>query len=308
IIRTQLRGSTVALTALSGEVTDRYVYGPYGELLRKTGDTKQPFLYNGRDGVVTDDNGLYYMRARYYNPDIKRFIKRDVLTGSISVGQTLNRYAYVNGNPVSYVDPFGLSRDSDTSPYAHAANFVLDFIPFVGSIKGAFEAFTGVDVITGETLSASDRWAAGIGSVLGALPIPGAKQGGKYLTKGTIELEEQLEKSLVSARTSKYRLPMDLQLFAGKGKGKNTTTLWDVKTNAKAKISYNFHGQKVTAYQDNTKKGYWWAKDTTRHGGSAYKVYEKRGNELHWISDADEYGNFIANKHKSITGTIIKLR
>lgn len=101
---------------------------------------------------------------------------------------------------------------------------------------------------------------------------------------------------------------MDLQLFAGKGKGKNTTTLWDVKTNAKAKISYNFHGQKVTAYQDNTKKGYWWAKDTTRHGGSAYKVYEKRGNELHWISDADEYGNFIANKHKSITGTIIKLR
>ncbi|MCY9775322.1 RHS repeat-associated core domain-containing protein, partial [Paenibacillus larvae] len=171
----------------------------YGELLRKTGDTKQPFLYNGRDGVVTDDNGLYYMRARYYNPDIKRFINRDVLTGSISVGQTLNRYAYVNGNPVSYIDPFGLSRDSDTSPYAHAANFMLDFIPFVGSIKGAFEAFTGVDVITGETLSASDRWAAGIGSVLGALPIPGAKQGGKYLTKGTIELEEQLEKSLVSA-------------------------------------------------------------------------------------------------------------
>ncbi|MEV2908007.1 RHS repeat-associated core domain-containing protein [Paenibacillus larvae] len=191
----------------------------YGELLRKTGDTKQPFLYNGRDGVVTDDNGLYYMRARYYNPDIKRFINRDVLTGSISVGQSLNRYAYVNGNPVSYVDPFGLSRDSDTSPYAHAANFVLDFIPFVGSIKGAFEAFTGVDVITGETLSASDRWAAGIGSVLGALPIPGAKQGGNYLTKGTIELEEQLEKSLVSAGTSKYRLPMDLQLFAGSGVG-----------------------------------------------------------------------------------------
>ncbi|MCY9775536.1 hypothetical protein M5W62_21660, partial [Paenibacillus larvae] len=50
-------------------------------------------------------------------------------------------------------------------------------------------------------------------------PIPGAKQGGKYLTKGTIELEEQLEKSLVSAGISKYRLPMDLQLFAGKGKG-----------------------------------------------------------------------------------------
>ncbi|AVF25879.1 hypothetical protein ERICIV_01722 [Paenibacillus larvae subsp. larvae] len=53
-----------------------------------------------------------------------------------------------------------------------------------------------------------------------ALLIPWAKLAGKYLTKGTIELEEQLKKSLVSAGTSKYRLPMDLQLFAGRGKFK----------------------------------------------------------------------------------------
>lgn len=49
---------------------------------------------------MTDDNGLYYMRARYYNPDIKRFINRDVLVGDISDGQSLNHYAYVNDNPV----------------------------------------------------------------------------------------------------------------------------------------------------------------------------------------------------------------
>ena len=63
---------------------------------------------------MTDSNGLYYMRARYYNPEIKRFINQDVLLGSISSGQSLNRYAYVNGNPVSYIDPFGLSRDGDS--------------------------------------------------------------------------------------------------------------------------------------------------------------------------------------------------
>ncbi|WP_084159527.1 RHS repeat-associated core domain-containing protein [Paenibacillus ehimensis] len=109
------RGSTIALTDAKGQVTDRYTYGPYGETLKHEGNTDNPFQYNGRDGVMTDPNGLYYMRARYYQPEIKRFVNRDVLTGTISEASTLNRYAYVNGNPVSYVDPFGLSRDGDSS-------------------------------------------------------------------------------------------------------------------------------------------------------------------------------------------------
>ncbi|MEW6536953.1 MAG: RHS repeat-associated core domain-containing protein, partial [Candidatus Auribacterota bacterium] len=97
-----------ALTDENGAVTDRFWYGPYGELVHRTGTTSTPFLYNGRDGVMTDENGLYYMRARYYNPEIKRFVNRDVIDGNIRDGQSLNRYAYVNGNPISYVDPFGL--------------------------------------------------------------------------------------------------------------------------------------------------------------------------------------------------------
>lgn len=48
------------------------------------------------------------MRARYYNAAIKRFINQDTVTGSIESSQSLNRYAYVEGNPVSYLDPFGL--------------------------------------------------------------------------------------------------------------------------------------------------------------------------------------------------------
>ena len=107
------RGSTVALTDDTGNVTDRFQYAPYGELVYRTGTTITPFQFNGRYGVITDDNGLYYMRARYYNPEIKRFVNQDVKVGGISQGQSLNRYAYANGNPVSYLDPFGLSRDED---------------------------------------------------------------------------------------------------------------------------------------------------------------------------------------------------
>jgi RHS repeat-associated protein len=40
------------------------------------------------------------MRARYYSPDLKRFVYQDVLVGAISDSQSLNRYAYTNGNPI----------------------------------------------------------------------------------------------------------------------------------------------------------------------------------------------------------------
>ena len=108
------RGSTVALTDSSGNVAASFRYGPYGELIGNASASPTPFLYNGRDGVMTDGNGLYYMRARYYNPDPKRFVNRDVLQGNISNDQSLNRYVYVNGKPESYTDPFGLcSEDND---------------------------------------------------------------------------------------------------------------------------------------------------------------------------------------------------
>ena len=103
-------GSTMAVTDSNGTVKYSYNYSPYGELLEGEYSYTIPFLYNGQYGVITDANGLYYMRARYYNVDIKRFINQDVLTGTLERISSLNRYAYVEGNPVSYLDPFGLDK------------------------------------------------------------------------------------------------------------------------------------------------------------------------------------------------------
>ena len=60
---------------------------------------------------MSDANGLYYMRARYYHPEILRFVNQDILLGNPASPQSLNRYAYVNGQPVNYIDPFGLCRE-----------------------------------------------------------------------------------------------------------------------------------------------------------------------------------------------------
>ena len=78
------RGSTIAITDANGVITDTYEYDTYGKLISHTGDTYAMIGYKGRDGVITDDNGLIYMRARYYSPKLRRFINADVIAGDIS--------------------------------------------------------------------------------------------------------------------------------------------------------------------------------------------------------------------------------
>jgi len=51
--------------------------------------------------------GLVYLRARYYDPDLGRFVSKDPVLGSLGIPQTLNRYAYVVNNPLKYTDPTG---------------------------------------------------------------------------------------------------------------------------------------------------------------------------------------------------------
>ncbi|MDD3179011.1 MAG: DUF6531 domain-containing protein [Opitutaceae bacterium] len=98
-------GSTLAMTDGSQNVTDRWSYAPFGAATRTTGSTDTPFLYNGELGVQTDANGLQYMRARYYNPRLMRFLNAD----PIGFGGGLNWYAFVENNPISNVDPEGLA-------------------------------------------------------------------------------------------------------------------------------------------------------------------------------------------------------
>src|SRR5208337_1387713 len=53
------------------------------------------------------DLGLYYLRARYYNPATGRFLSRDPKEGWIDDPATLHKYLYANGDPVNALDPTG---------------------------------------------------------------------------------------------------------------------------------------------------------------------------------------------------------
>ena len=97
------RGSTTAITNINGTVTDTVYYDPYGNVVKRSGTTEIPFLYVGKYGVETDTNGLYYMRARYYNPTIQRFINVD------PIRDRYNWYNYCDNSSITRIDPHGLT-------------------------------------------------------------------------------------------------------------------------------------------------------------------------------------------------------
>jgi RHS repeat-associated protein len=97
------RGNTIALTNSTGDITHKYSYDAFGNILQMEEDDYNPFRFVGRFGVMDDESGLNYMRARYYDPELGRFISTDPVWGK-------NLFIYVDNNPMIYLDPNGLHK------------------------------------------------------------------------------------------------------------------------------------------------------------------------------------------------------
>jgi RHS repeat-associated protein len=95
-------GSTIALTDATGAVRTSYRYEPYGTTIASGDPSGNPVQFTGREN---DGTGLYYYRSRYYNPVFGRFVAEDPL--GLVAG--MNLYGYVDGDPISFVDPLGLN-------------------------------------------------------------------------------------------------------------------------------------------------------------------------------------------------------
>jgi RHS repeat-associated protein len=98
-------GSVRQLTNSSGAVTDTYEYDSFGNRVATSGSMPNNYLYRGEQ--YDPDLGLYYLRARYYNPAIGRFLSRDPEDGKQIDPASLHKYLYADGDPVNGIDPTG---------------------------------------------------------------------------------------------------------------------------------------------------------------------------------------------------------
>jgi RHS repeat-associated protein len=138
-------GNTVAITDGSETVVNSYDYSPFGMIISESEGFAQPFKFVGKLGVMAEGD-FYFMRARYYDPQVGRFISEDPLGFD---GGDVNLYVYGGNNPLLVVDPWGLeSRPSGREILQSAMNSLpapeemMGMLP-IGGIKVVGNLLTG---------------------------------------------------------------------------------------------------------------------------------------------------------------------
>lgn len=153
---TDALGSVVAEARADQTIATAYGYSPYGETVRSGEDGGNSNQYTGREN---DGTGLYYYRARYYDPVLGNFVADDPI--GLRSGET-NLYGFVGQDPANRIDPLGLKglvsqkidalwreansladqgQDLNAWSLGFQATF-LDMLNTFSGISGAFDLFT----------------------------------------------------------------------------------------------------------------------------------------------------------------------
>jgi RHS repeat-associated protein len=105
IVSDHLGSPRLVASTETGDVVQRMDYDAWGNVLEDTNPGFQPFGFAG--GIHDGHTGLVRLGVRDYNPIVGRWTVKDPIRFE---GNDANLYAYVGGNPLFYIDPYGLSK------------------------------------------------------------------------------------------------------------------------------------------------------------------------------------------------------
>ncbi|MFD1988348.1 RHS repeat domain-containing protein, partial [Paenibacillus nicotianae] len=127
-------GDIVQMVDTTGAIVNSYGYDEWGNLTQNKETVANNFKYAGE--AYDSETGLYYLKARYYDPSQGRFLKEDSYEGQITNPLTLNSYTYVENNPVNYVDPTGYNPEEPSQETDAVQGFRGSSIPKGSSGSG----------------------------------------------------------------------------------------------------------------------------------------------------------------------------
>ena len=135
-------GSVTNLTDSSGATVESYSYDVFGNP-DSTSVLGNRFMFTGRE--YDTETGLYYYRARFYDPKIGRFLQRD----PVGYSDSTNLYQYCNNNPVNWIDPFGLEKQKN-KPWWEKLEEGYYFGTYIGLDSTSY--YAELEVATGNRL------------------------------------------------------------------------------------------------------------------------------------------------------------
>ncbi len=100
-------GNTQELTNPAQQILNNYIYEPFGKDMLSNEAVYNPFKFVGQFGVMKETNGLDFMRARFYESGMGRFINPDPIG---LLGGDKNLYRYTSNDPILKIDPIGLQE------------------------------------------------------------------------------------------------------------------------------------------------------------------------------------------------------
>ena len=116
-------GDVVQIVDTNGNVVNQYQYDEWGNIVNQSEAIANSFKYAGEQ--YDSESGLYYLKARYYDPSVGRFINEDTYEGQINNPLSLNLYTYVSNNPLTHWDPSGFSAENaqwSANEYSYLSN------------------------------------------------------------------------------------------------------------------------------------------------------------------------------------------
>ena len=237
------------LTDNSGEITDTYTYDAFGLLLALSGSTENIYLYTGEQ---YDPNvGFYYLRARYYNPSVGRFLTQDTWPGMKFEPMSLHKYLYCDGNPINRLDPsgmFSLAEISVTQVITNSLLSVFFYTSFkvltTGEFPELWEYFVVAGIGAASSFSLSIMAATKVASIYKLL-VAGLWYGIRYTIISGKKGEFSVYGLIFTTITASFAHGLGDKLPTGGGTGgtilksaSKSTTRTAIKTFAKEFCSY----------------------------------------------------------------------
>jgi RHS repeat-associated protein len=206
-------GSVRQLMDGAGIATGTYVYDAFGNTVTQTGSVVNPYQYRGEHYDPTLQ--MYYLRARWYRPQLGRFLTEDLDEGDEDDPSSLHAYLYANADPVNGIDPSGFANTMEGSILSRLSLRTV-FADFSLSMRGV--SLGGVRSgakLAYETICCIDRAWSVLGSALDFIAFVTSDISIALPTQQALDLIDEV-----------CKIGSNVSAFARRGKGRKGERRW----------------------------------------------------------------------------------